>query len=276
MRREITAVVNDGFVGRHAGALGSAARAGRTSPPLHSPPLPPPPRIVSPALTSQHPSFVSLFLVANQAHSTRVLAHVKPRHQSSHPTHPLTSAGALQQWCIYCTLYDPSNHLCLPPVTIAHPICDSRCLAGTIHLRSSRAKGALSGIRPLRSRRLSACCVLISPRHIFPPIPPLKPPTCHLCSCTLSPCLNCRSPLCSTPSLYAILCAQDICWEQGTWRVPRARIMLIGSDLGQGLSSVAVCRCTCRLCLCLAVRSRRPGARAPGPGAWCAYIHASV
>ena len=41
-----------------------------------------------------------------------------------------------------------------------------------------------------------------------------------------------------------------------------ARILLIGSDLGQGLSSVAVCRCTCRLSL--AVRSPR-GRPAPGP-----------
>ena len=151
--------------------------------PHHSRPL----HIHIPCHPPSHHSTRSLFLVAHPAHSTRVLAHVKPGHQSSHPTHPLFSAGALQQWCIYCTLYDPSSHLCLPPVTIAHPICDSRCLAGTIHLRSSRAKGALPGIRPLRSRRLSACCVLISPRHIFPPIPLLKPPTCHLCSCTLSP-----------------------------------------------------------------------------------------
>ena len=48
-----------------------------------------------------------------------------------------------------------------------------------------------------------------------------------------------------------------------------ARILLIGSDLGQGLSSVGVCRCTHRACVCLS-RVRSP--QAPGP----AYIHASV
>ena len=42
-----------------------------------------------------------------------------------------------------------------------------------------------------------------------------------------------------------------------------ARILLIGSDLGQGLSSVAVCRCTHRVSVCLAcVRSpQAPGLR---------------
>ena len=38
-----------------------------------------------------------------------------------------------------------------------------------------------------------------------------------------------------------------------------ARILLIGSDLAQGLSSVAVCRCTHRVCLSVS-RAVAPGA----------------
>ena len=56
-----------------------------------------------------------------------------------------------------------------------------------------------------------------------------------------------------SPLLHPILVCYLVCTGYllgaGDMARSEARILLIGSDLGQGLSSVAVCRCTCRLCL---------------------------
>ena len=52
-----------------------------------------------------------------------------------------------------------------------------------------------------------------------------------------------------------------------------ARILLIGSDLGQGLRFLVVWPCVgvAHMCLCVCLAC----GLAPGPGA-CAYIHASA
>ena len=55
-------------------------------------------------------------------------------------------------------------------------------------------------------------------------------------------CLNCRSPLCSLlhPTLVCYLVCTGYLLGAGDMARSEARILLIGSDLGQGLSSVAV------------------------------------